>query len=334
MGDNTLQFFRDNKEYRTYLYRRDLRSNAVKLGVLLLIFFGAQQGLAYTAGLIIKATGTAVYYDRSSAMQLLINGVISSLIFFVIGVIYCLIRRLSFARLFPFDRIGGAMLVMLCFVGLTFTLMSNYASSMVTEVFSLFGLRNSGGEILRESTRTPVALYYLTVAVLPAFAEEFAFRGVVMGSLRKYSDALALLVSSAAFALMHGNFVQLPFTFCCGMVFGFLVIKTNSLLPAIIIHFLNNALSVTHDVLIAYGVVSSTVYNVIFAAVILALVIPSIFFLRRIIREKPTKLRFDDSDRAIPFRSKMKATVSAPTMISFAVIMMLYAGYALVRQYF
>lgn len=329
-GRNIVQYFKDHHEYVTYTYRHGLWIEAVKLGVLLLIFFFAQQGIIKLTAEVIKATGTGGIYSQSSAMQLLFSGAISTLVFFLFSAVYCLIRRMSFARLFPFERIGGAMLAMLCVVGLTFSLMSNYAASLVTDVFSLFGVRNRGGDVIREGTLPSVFLYYLTVAVLPALAEEFAFRGVVMGSLRKYSDALALVISSAAFALMHGNFVQIPFTFCCGLAFGFIAIRTNSLLPAIIIHFFNNALSVTYDVLTSYGIISYAFGNLMYGVIITVLCILSFFFIRRIIKEKPELLRFDDSDRVIPFKKKMRATVFAPTMLAFAAVMLVYAVYELI----
>lgn len=326
-----MRYFKDQHEYEVYLLRREVRFDVNKAGLLLLVFFAAQQVFSRLVAWIISATGTGAVYAESTTMQLLVNGAVSPIIFFLIALIYCLIRRLSFARLFPFERLGGAMIVMLCVIGLTFSLMSNYAAELVTDVFSLFGVRNHGGELVENGAKPPIALYYLTVAVLPALVEEFAFRGVIMGSLRRHSDALALLTSSAAFALMHGNFVQIPFTFCCGLVFGYLAIRTNSLLPAILVHFLNNALSVTYDVLIAYGVVSPSVYSIVYAALIIALCVLSLFFLRRIIREKPGMLRFYDSDRGIPYRDKVKLTVSSPTMIAFAAIMLLYAAYMLIR---
>lgn len=326
-----MQYFNDQQEYKAFVYRRDLKADAIKLGVLLLLFVGARQLFAYLAVELIKATGTTQIYSQNTSMQLLLSGAISSLVFFLIGAVYCLIRRQSFGRLFPFEQIGGKLLLMLCVVGLTFALMSNYAASMVTDVFSLFGVTNRGGDIIESGVQPSVFLYYLTVAVLPALAEEFAFRGVILGSLRKYSDALALVISSAAFALMHGNFVQMPFTFCCGLVFGFLVVRTNSLLPSIIVHFLNNALSVTYDVLTSYHIISFAVGNICYNVIIVTLCVLSIFIMRRIIREKPGLFRFENSDSDIPFRNKMKATVSSPTLIAFAVIMMLYSVYILVR---
>jgi len=326
-------YYRNEQEFFFFQnYKSDLRRTSNSLGRLLLIFFGAEMVFALIIYIILDLFGIDIRH-LSGTMDMLFNGLLSSLIFFVIGAVYCLIRGKSFARLFPFERVGGRMVVMLSIIGLAVSLASNYASDLMTEVFSLFGLQNKGGEILSDGSLPAVVLYYLTVAILPAFAEEFAFRGVIMGSLRPYSEGLALLVSSAAFSLMHGNFVQIPFTFCCGLAFGFIVLKTNSLLPSIIIHFLNNALAVTAEILNAYSVVSDDVIYLGYAVIFLITAVLALIFLRRIIREKPAMLAFTDSDNGIPFREKLKTTASSPTLIAFEAIMLLYAAYVLVSPY-
>lgn len=86
-------------------------------------------------------------------------------------------------------------------------------------------------------------LQILYVAAIPALAEELAFRGIVFGSLRKYGDGFAMVMSSVLFAVLHGNFVQIPFAFCMGIALAYTVIRTGSIVPAILIHFINNAMS-------------------------------------------------------------------------------------------
>ena len=82
--------------------------------------------------------------------------------------------------------------------------------------------------------------WIFTMSVMPAIVEEFAFRVVVLGSLRRYSDTFAIFASAALFGLVHGNFVQIPFAFMVGLVFAYITINTGSVIPAMIIHFLNN----------------------------------------------------------------------------------------------
>ena len=324
-----MTYYRNEQEYYYFQnYKRDLRRTTNSLGLLLLTFFGAEMIIAIILTIIMDSAGIDIM-NMSDTLDMLFNGLLSSLIFFMISAFHCLIKRKSFATLFPFEKMGGKMAAMLSVIGLAIALASNYAADLTTDVFSLFGLQNQGGDMLGDGSMPAVLLYFLTVAVLPAFAEEFAFRGVIMGTLRPYSEGLALLVSSAAFALMHGNFVQIPFTFCCGLAFGFVVLKTNSLLPSIIIHFLNNALAVTADVLSSYHIVSDEIINLGYAVIFVITGILALVFLGRIIKERPGMFSFDDSDNGIPYREKVKTSASSPTMIAFAAVMLLYAIYVL-----
>lgn len=88
-------------------------------------------------------------------------------------------------------------------------------------------------------------LALLCIGVLPALLEEFAFRGVILGLLRtKLSDGTAIIISAALFGMIHGNLQQMPFAFIVGLALGYSVVSNGSMLPAILIHAVNNALTV------------------------------------------------------------------------------------------
>lgn len=311
------------EEQRQYDYRRKLRRAVNGLGALMIIFFGLEIILGIIVTLVTYFVN-GVEPTESNPLFLLENGMLSMVIFFVSGLIYCLIKHVRFADIFPFDKIGAGYLTKLCVIGLTFSLASNYVVDLLNNTFSLFGVENTGGSI-DAGSQPNVLLYFLTVAILPAFVEEFAFRGVVMGLLRPYSSGLAILVSSATFALMHGNFVQLPFTFCCGLVFAYIDIKTNSLLPSIIIHFLNNGLSVLADILISYGIVTEDVANIGYGVIFAITGILSFIFLKGIISKKGSDyFKLKNGDDVIPFKNKVKIAASSPTLIVFAAMMISY----------
>jgi uncharacterized protein len=85
----------------------------------------------------------------------------------------------------------------------------------------------------------------LIVALIPAFSEEFLFRGLVQRNF-EYSFGLAggAVVTGIIFALYHLNpFTLLPLM-VLGIVFGLLVYKTGSILAAILAHFINNLFAV------------------------------------------------------------------------------------------
>lgn len=325
--------FQNEEEYRQYLYKKDLKKTANGLGAVLLAIFALEIVLSFLITLILKGSGTTSAALSDSMLTLLENGLLSAVTFFFVMLVYVLIKKRSFSALFPFEKIGAKKLFMLCTIGIAVSLMSNIAPTMLTNVFGLFGLSNTGGDFDFGNSAPSVLMYYLTVAIMPAFTEEFAFRGVILGSLRKYSDGLALVVSSALFALMHGNFVQIPFTFCCGLMFGLLVIKTNSMLPSIIVHFLNNGLSVTFDLLYQYKVMSATMVNICYGAIILITSILALIFIKKFIKEDDRFFRLQRADGVIPYRDKLKSVAGSPTLISFAVVMILFSLYILFIPY-
>ena len=312
------------EQQRENTYRRLLRKNANSVGTLLLLFFGAELVISVIVVLILTLLGLQGQ-GTTGELILLENGAISMIVFFVVGVIYCLIRKLRFASIFPFEKIGAGFLTQLCVVGLTFSLMSNYVVSLVNGVFGLFGIENTGGSF-EVGDQPNVLLYLLVVAVLPAFAEEFAFRGIIMGVLRPYSEGLAILISSAAFALMHGNFVQLPFTFCCGLVFAFIDVKTNSLLPSIIIHFLNNGLSVLSDILISYKILDEATANMCYGILFVILGILSFIFIKRFVnKDDGSFFTVKNGNTVLPYKEKVKTAITSPTLIAFAAVMVSYS---------
>lgn len=87
-------------------------------------------------------------------------------------------------------------------------------------------------------------LSFIATAIVPSLVEEFACRGIILGMLRKYGDAFAIIASSIVFGIMHGNFDQIPFATMVGLVLGYIYVKTGSLWISMSVHFVNNAISV------------------------------------------------------------------------------------------
>ncbi|MDO5448797.1 MAG: CPBP family intramembrane metalloprotease, partial [Clostridia bacterium] len=144
-------------------------------------------------------------------------------------------------------------------------LISNVIVSMGTIFGEAVGFEFEAAESPAPQSFTGYLWQVLSVAIVPAVVEEFAVRGVMLQSLRKYGDLFAMIVSSLFFGLMHGNCLQAPFAFILGMVIAWLVIKTDSLWTGIAIHFMNNLYATT---LLALGEICSMgVYVAIVASV-------------------------------------------------------------------
>ena len=82
----------------------------------------------------------------------------------------------------------------------------------------------------------------IAVALLPAVFEEIIFRGLLLKGLRSFGMAGAILINGALFALYHQNPAQTLYQFCCGAAFALVAIRSGSILPTMLSHFINNAL--------------------------------------------------------------------------------------------
>lgn len=88
-------------------------------------------------------------------------------------------------------------------------------------------------------------LALLTHALIPAILEEALFRYLPLRLLASHSPRCAIIVSAFFFALVHGDLFVIPYAFIAGIVLMSIALATDSIIPSMIIHFINNALSVS-----------------------------------------------------------------------------------------
>ncbi|GAA4473489.1 ABC transporter permease subunit/CPBP intramembrane protease [Novipirellula rosea] len=86
----------------------------------------------------------------------------------------------------------------------------------------------------------------LLMALVPAICEELAFRGFIFGGLERQGGRLrAVVVTAILFGISHGVLQQSIAATVMGLMLGWIALRTGSVLPGILIHFTNNALSVS-----------------------------------------------------------------------------------------
>jgi len=84
---------------------------------------------------------------------------------------------------------------------------------------------------------------FMKVAVVAPIVEELIFRGLILqGFRRNYNALTAVFMSALLFALFHLNPWQFPATFVLGLLLGWIMLRTNNILLAIIGHSINNFL--------------------------------------------------------------------------------------------
>lgn len=83
------------------------------------------------------------------------------------------------------------------------------------------------------------------ITVLGPIFEEILFRGVITKVLlKRYSPVKAIAASAVIFGVIHGNPVQILSAGLIGLLLAWVYYRTGSLIPCILMHIINNGLSV------------------------------------------------------------------------------------------
>lgn len=247
--------------------------------------------------------------------------------------VYFLTKRIDDIKLlFNQPRKGGGLLPVM-FVGLGMCTLGNYCSAifkLITE--NLFSSTPTGApsDVTSASQISFVGFLVSVVstAVVPALAEEFAIRGVVMQSLRKYGDKFAVVISALVFSIIHGNFEQIPFAFVVGLALGYVVIRTNSIWAGVLLHFLNNFWAVCSEYV--YYLAPYTYYAVIYTSVNIILcvlaIISAVYLYKKDVKEGITDGVLKKPDGSLNLFEKSLLICYSPAFI-------LGTGYMLYRAF-
>lgn len=203
--------------------------------------------------------------------------------------------------------------------GIFVCLAGNYVTSIFVNFMDELGILLSAPDFSPPSDFAGRIIYTLSIAVVPALVEEFAIRGVMLQSMRRYGDKFAIIASALIFAVMHGNLIQAPFALIAGVGIGYAVCITNSIRTGILIHFLNNLYSVVLEFLVADikdENTLNTVYIALMAVLYTVSLIGSVMFF---IIKKQRKLM--PSFTLINEKEKMKAFILTIPMVIALLLM-------------
>lgn len=86
---------------------------------------------------------------------------------------------------------------------------------------------------------------YFVVGLLAPLAEEMVFRGAVLRSLLQWKSNpwIGIVVSALLFAMIHMNPAQMPHAFLIGLLLGWMYWRTDSIVPGVVYHWVNNTVA-------------------------------------------------------------------------------------------
>lgn len=142
----------------------------------------------------------------------------------------CLIAPIEWERAYPFTSFPGSLIAPL--------LISGFGLSLVfTEVTEWIPTPDFIKQIFQELMSGHWAAKLLAIVVVAPIAEEMLFRGVIFREFaRRYSTAHAMIGSAGLFAVFHLNPWQAVVAFPIGLLAAWLVLRTGSIIPGIVLH--------------------------------------------------------------------------------------------------
>ena len=119
-----------------------------------------------------------------------------------------------------------------------------YVSNFFNSIISLFGYKHASSGGTADASWLGLVLSLICTAVLPAICEEALHRGMLLNGNSMLGVKKSILISGVLFGLLHLNIEQFFYATIIGLFLGYLCWGCSSIWPCIIVHFMNNALSV------------------------------------------------------------------------------------------
>ncbi len=268
---------------------------------------------------VIFSTFVASNFDKTT--ELLLDIVVSLMSFFIVGLFYCLISNTHLSEILPVNRVKPGLTVKLVFIATAVAFVADFMTELILNAFSLIGIESNFDIDYTATTPIDSVLFFIAVGVVPALGEEFAFRGIILQKLRKYGDGFAILTSALLFGLMHGNLVQIPFTFVTGLALGFITVKSNSIIPAVITHFCINSTSVLVSIIEDNNLISTQIVDIAYLAFIVAVFIGAVISVISLSKDK--NFFSVEKNNNYPLKEKIKSTFLSVGIIMTLIVVVL-----------
>ncbi len=210
-------------------------------------------GLLATPGTDLSAIaspeGLAEHFDilflGNSMGQILAFGVLT------LPVIY-FVKRRSWSEMLPMQRDASvwrytALASLLIIVGAPTVWLLAWLNTLIPLPAFLLELERQQTEMIEGFLKSDfnVALALFHVAMVPAICEEILYRGFALNLLRRTKAAwTAILITGIIFGFYHLRLSQVIPLAMIGIFLGWVTVKSGSLIPAMVAHFVNNAFSV------------------------------------------------------------------------------------------
>lgn len=286
--------FRMNMNYSNMLCeaqnreKKALLKNASILGILLVVYDILIRAMGYVFYFVFVSIRTSsitvswakvqeyfeanMWLDSSTTFAMAYSAFVVLASFAVILFTARFVFRIKLSHVYKFRR-GQAKTAAVCF---TPVMLTNLFLSLVIGIITLL-LSQSGITVpeadfsISEPSAKAIFFQVLYGVIVAPIVEESLYRGLAIHLLKPYGKGMAVIVSSLIFGLMHGNVSQAASGFAFGLVMGSITVVSDSVVPTIAVHMMNNAVATIPEIADAYG--SELIMNIYLAIAIACILV-------------------------------------------------------------
>ena len=169
---------------------------------------------------------------------------VTQLIIFLVPVIYAWYMKADFRNVFSLERPGIKEMV-----GVLFFVSGSYIINtlLVSGLYNILPSISSDNESLVQIVSTGGFVpSLLVIGIMPAIAEEAAFRGFLYGTLKnkKIPIFATCVITAIVFAAYHMNLMQFIYVTVMGLIMSYMIYNSKSIFVTVLFHLINNSFSV------------------------------------------------------------------------------------------
>ena len=234
--------------------------------------------------------------------------------------------------LVPTAKLGGEEVLKWTSFGMLCCVAANILVSIISSLVNTTGHELTQTETLDPSTVFECIVCLIGTAIMPAICEEFSMRCCGIGLLQKYGKGFAVVAMSLVFGLIHGNIIQFIFATLIGLILGYITVVTNNIWPAVLIHMLNNGMSVVDSILCYIFPNNSFIEDYLTLVMFAVWIILGGICTFLLYREKKLNFKLDTDGPKEPFQNNMGQKLAAFFISPGMIVPLIYLLYSLITS--
>ncbi|MBO5745023.1 MAG: CPBP family intramembrane metalloprotease [Clostridia bacterium] len=207
---------------------------------------------------------------------------------------------------------------LLGFLATTFTAMYTgaFMGSTVSGILGVLLGKTSSEIVAGGLEGVPIYMVIIFTCIFPGIFEELIFRKLLIDKTRQFGNFGAVVFSSIAFGIFHGNFEQFFYATLIGFLFGYVYVRTGKIIYSMILHATINFFGSAFIMLIENNEIIMTIYGFVIVAV---WVVGLIVFICDIV-DNCSKLKLDKGIQAVGGNAIVKSAFLNVGSIVFLIV--------------